>query len=197
MTQHSLIHNNLEWTKQKLGEIDLTLAALENTAGTFTSEVRKKADTAVAKFRTAGNAFKTKVEAALADAGKIKTAADQSSAMLDEEWVKVEAAFQAFLAAVDGQANAVTAALAARAEAQRKSLQTSLVGMLNAASETIAQAQRDANAAIRRLGIEAKLDQASTAGHESWKAIKSGVEETLSVYERTRKAISDTLTKLH
>jgi hypothetical protein len=56
------------------------------------------------------------------------------------------------------------------------------------------------DAAIHRLAVEAekaeaKLWKASAAGDEAWKAIESGLEEAVSVYDRTWKKISEAIAK--
>jgi hypothetical protein len=88
----------------------------------------------------------------------------------------------------------------ARAEAQRKSLQTSLQAVKTAALAELDRARSEAEAAHRRLvaeteKAEAKLGKATIAGDESWKAIKSGVDEVVSVYGRTWKKVSEAISK--
>lgn len=86
----------------------------------------------------------------------------------------------------------------ARAEAQRESRQSSLQSVQATASDVIEQARGEIDAAIRRLTVEtekaeAELEKTSAVGGESWKAIKSGLEEVISVYDRTWKKISETI----
>jgi hypothetical protein len=69
-----------------------------------------------------------------------------------------------------------------------------------AADNTYASLVAEWDAAIRRLAVEAekaeaKLWKASAVGGESWKAIKSGLEEAVSVYDRTWKKISEAIAK--
>lgn len=200
MSKQSLAHENLEWTKQKVDEIDAILASLEDSAQTLKSDARKEADRAIARIRAGQNAFKAKVDAARAEAAAAKGIADDIYVALKAEWVEVELAFQDFLIAAAGQADVVKKALAARVEAQRKSWQASLHAIRAAASDAIDQARAEVDAAIHRLSAEtekaqAKLGKASAAGDESWKAIKNGLEDMRSVYERTWKKINDALTK--
>jgi hypothetical protein len=65
----------------------------------------------------------------------------------------------------------------------------------------IDQARGEADTVIRRLAAEAekaeaKLGQVSVAGDESWKAIKGGLEEAITIYDRTWKKISETIGKI-
>lgn len=68
------------------------------------------------------------------------------------------------------------------------------------ADSTYASFEAEWDAAIRRLAVEtekaqAKLGKASAVGDESWKAIKSGLEEAISVYDRTWKKIAEAIAK--
>ncbi|MGA2404145.1 MAG: hypothetical protein ABSG91_20970 [Syntrophobacteraceae bacterium] len=68
------------------------------------------------------------------------------------------------------------------------------------AGNTYASFEAEWDAAIRGLTVEtekakAKLGKASAVGDESWKAVKSGLEEAISVYDRTWKKISEAIAK--
>lgn len=200
MSKQSLAHENLEWTKHKLDEIDATLAAFEDSVSTLKSDARKEADRAITRIEAARKTFKAKIDAASADAAAVKGIADNTFAALQAEWAEVELAFQAFLTAAAGQADVAKKALAARAEAQHKSWQTSFSAIRATASEAVTKARGEVDAALHRVGAEidkaqGKLGQASTVGAETWKAIRSGLEETRTVYDRTWKKISDALAK--
>ncbi len=197
MSKPSLAHENLQWTKQKLDEIDAMLAALEAAVATLTSDARKQADHAIARLQAERKTFKAKVDAARSDAEAVKGITDDAFKKLQPQWVEVELAFQAFLTAAAGQAEVVQKTLAARAEAQRKSWEASVDSVRAAAAEAADQARREVDAAIHRLATETKLDRVSTAGHESWKAIKSALEDTVAIYDRTSKKITDAVAKIH
>lgn len=201
MSKQNIAHGSLEWTKQKLDEIDAILASLEGSVATLKSEARKEADRAIARIKVARDAFKAQVDAAQAEAATAKGIADKAFATLEAEWVEVELAFQAFLTAAAGQADVVKKAIAARAEAQRKAWQGSLDAVRKAGTDAVNQARLELDAAVRRLTAEAERTQAkvgkvSTAGDESWKAMKDGLEEIRSVYDDTWKKINDALAKI-
>ena len=68
MSKPPLVHEYLEWAKQKLGEIDATLASLDASVETLKGDARKQADSAIARVRTARDAFKANVDAVRSDA---------------------------------------------------------------------------------------------------------------------------------
>jgi hypothetical protein len=201
MSPQKTVHAYREWARQKLDEIDATLAALDGSFEALTKDARKEADRAIARIRIARDAFKAKVDAVRPDAAATKALADSTYASLDAEWAKVELAFQDFLAAAAGQANLVKKALTARNEAQRQSLQASLHAIGAAAAFAIEHAHSEAYAALRRLAAEtanaeARLGQVSAAGDESWTAIKGGLKDAISVYERAWEKISGAVSKM-
>jgi hypothetical protein len=79
-------------------------------------------------------------------------------------------------------------------------LRADVAAVREAADNTYASLAAEWDAAIHRLAVaaekaEAKLWKASAVAGESWKAIKSGLEEAVSVYDRTWKKISEAIAK--
>ncbi|AZG78423.1 MULTISPECIES: hypothetical protein [Methylocystis] len=198
MTKQHLAHEYLTWAKQKLDEIDATLAAVDGSIEAWKSDARTDA---IARIRTARDAFKAKVDAVQSEVAAAKAIADDAYVAIEADLTEFELAFRDFLTAAEGQANVVKKALAARAEAQRRSWQSSLQSIRDAASASIDHALGEADAAFRHVAaetekVEAKIGKVSTAGDESWKAIKGGLDEAISVYERAWKKISEAVAKI-
>jgi hypothetical protein len=202
MTKQHPAHEYLTWAKQKLDEIDSTLATLDSSVGALEKDARTQADRAITRIRTARDAFKAKVDAAVrSDFAAAEAITKEAQVGIEAGWTEVELAFQDFLAATASHASIVKNALAARAEAQRQAWQSSLQAARATATEVVDQARGEADTVIRRLSAEAQkaeatLGQVSVAGDESWKAIKVGLEEAISIYDRTWKKISDAIAKI-
>ena len=201
MPEQRRVQEYLEWAKQKLNEVEATLVALDGSLEVLKKDARTEADRAIARIRTARDAFKAKVDAVRPDAAAAKAAADRVYDAAETEWTEVELAFQDYLKAAAGQASVVKKALADRAEAQRQSWQTSLQAIRAAALAALDQARGEVDAAIRRLTVEAekaegKIGKVSAVGDESLKAIKGGLDEAISVYVRTWKKISEAVSKI-
>ncbi len=201
MAKHNVAHEYLDWTKQKLDEIDATLVTLDSSVETLKSDARKKADAAIAQIRNARDSFKAKVDILRSDMAASKEVADDAYAPLKAEWAEVEVAIQHFLTVAGDQASVVTAVLAARTEAQRKSWQSSLHAIRASASEAIEQGRAEADVALHRLVVETekakvKLGQVSSVSDDAWKAINDGLQEAKSVYERTWKKVSEAVTRI-
>lgn len=86
MSKQTLAHEYLEWSKQKLGEIEATLASLDSSVEALKSDARKEADRAIARIRTARDAFKAKVDALRSDAAATKAITDDAYAVIEAEW---------------------------------------------------------------------------------------------------------------
>lgn len=201
MPEQRFFQEYLEWTRQKLNEIEATLVALDDSVEALKKDARTEADRAIVRIRAARDAFKAKVDAFGADASAPEASADKLRHAAETEWTEVELAFQDYLKAAAGQAGVVKKALADRAEAQRRSWQTSLEAIRAGATASVDQARGEVDAAIRRLTVEAekaeaRIGKVSAAGDESLKAIKGGLDEAISVYVRTWKKISEAVSKI-
>lgn len=201
MPEQRRIHEYLEWTRQKLDEVEATLVALDGSVEALKKDARAEADRALARIRTARDAFKAKADAIRIDAAAAEASADKIYGAAETQWTEVELAFQDYLKAVAGQASVVRKALTDRAEAQRQSWQSSLQALRASAAATIDQARGEVDAAIRRLTAEAekaeaRVGKASAAGDESWKAVRGGLDEAISVYVRTWKKIAEAVAKI-
>uniref|UniRef100_Q07NP2 Uncharacterized protein n=1 Tax=Rhodopseudomonas palustris (strain BisA53) TaxID=316055 RepID=Q07NP2_RHOP5 len=192
----------LEWTKQKLDESAATLAKLDEAATKLSVEANAKAQEGLAQFRQARDAFKAKVDALQSDVGDSKQVTDAAMAAVSAQWTEVELAFQQFLKTSGDQAGLIKEALAARAEAQRQSLQSTMQSMQASATAAMEQGREEVESSLRRWTEEAektlgpKLSQLSAAGDETWSALKTGLGETAAVYEKTWSKISQAFSKV-
>lgn len=201
MSDKHLAHEYIEWSKQKLDEIDATLLGLDKQIETLTGDARTRADRAVAEVLAARDAFKAKVESLRADIPTAEDAAADVYAALDQQWGEVELAVHELLSAVAGRADVLRSALKARADAQRKAMRSSFQAIRANATEAIDRARGEVEAALHRITtetekVEAKLGQVSAASGDTWKAIKSGLADAKSVHEKTWKAISEAIARM-
>ncbi len=203
MSQQSCAHEYLEWAKQKLDEIEATLVSLDNAAQTSKDDARTEADRVVVRIRATRDAFKANVDALRADVTAVREVADIPTHRFRRNGLKLNWPIKTLyygITAVTGHANIIKQVIIARAEAQRESRQSSLQSVQATASDVIEQACGEIDAAIRRLTVEtekaeAELEKTSAVGGESWEAIKSSLEEVISVYDRTWKKISEAIAK--
>ena len=166
------------------------------------SEARTRADQAMARLRAARDDFQARVETAKTEAAATnKAVTDATVAASQAAWTRFESAYQDFLKAAGDNASLVQAALTARAEAQRQAWQSSLQSIRASTVGAIDYARGETEAAFQRLAAEtdkagSKLGGVSAAGEESWKAIKVGVEDTISAFERTWKKVYELVSNI-
>lgn len=191
----------LEWAKQKLDETSATLAKLDEAAAKLGDEASAKAKLALDQFRSARDAFQTKVDTLQADLSASKKDAEAATAAVTAQWTEVELAFQQFLKTSGDQAGLVKDALMARAEAQRQSFQSSMQSFQANAAAAAEQGRKEVEAALRQWAEDTektlgpKLNQLSAAGDETWSALKTGLNETAAVYEKTWSRIAQAFSK--
>ena len=77
MSKQTLVDEYLEWSKQKLGEIEVTLASLDGSVEALKHDARTEADRAIARIRTARDVFKAKVDAVRSDLAATKAIAER------------------------------------------------------------------------------------------------------------------------
>src|SRR5579872_6899497 len=160
MAKQSRAHENFEWAKQKLDEIDAVLASLEQSATKLQGAARQEADQSLARIKAVQSAFAAKVDAARAETSAVKGIGEDAYAALAAQWADLELAFQKFLTAAAGQADLVKQALATRAAAQRDIWLAPLDAARAAASQALDQARAEINASLRRVATETEKAQA-------------------------------------
>ena len=198
MSSQSTIHPYLGWAKERLDEIDATLASFEHRATKLQADARAKGEKAMADMRAAQNEF----QKSLKEHGAASEAAVASSKKaLETQWTAFEAAVPAFLEATGQQVKEVEAAFRARAEAQRKAWHEA-IDKLHESAKSFADNRRDEiEAAVKHMKVEAdaakaRLDKLDKAGGESWAAMKSALTETRTALDKAQQAVHESLKRV-
>ena len=197
MKNQSQAHEALSWAKQRLDDLDTMIAEVEKNAGELKDDARAKADTALARLQASRVKVKASYDQLLAETNAIK---DDARKTLETEWVEVESAFQAFLAAAKDQAETVRTVIQARADAQQKYWEKMIADMHTQAGNTVEKAHGEFDAALKRLSDEtekfqARIGEVNDAGDESWKAVKAGLADAKAAHERTIEKIRNAFSK--
>ena len=93
-TQTSSAHFFLNWAKERIDEMDATLASLESKAAQMQAETRVKADQFIAEMKKKRDEFESTVKKQ-AEAGE--AAWDSAKARLETEWKGFEAETKKYL----------------------------------------------------------------------------------------------------
>ena len=198
MSDQSAIHPYLNWAKERLDEIDATLASFEHRATKLQTDARAKAEKAMAEMRAARDDFRKSIKE---HGHESETAIASSKKALETQWTAFEAAVPAFLEATGKQVKEVEAAFRARAEAQRKAWHEA-IDKLHESAKSFADNRRDEiETAVNRMKVEAdaaktKLDKLDKAGGESWAAMKSALSETRAALDKAQQAVHESIKRV-
>jgi len=198
MTDRSFVHETVTWAKQRLDDLDEIISQVEKTADTLKEGARKEVDRTLAQLQESRVKLQKYYDELRTEADAAKRGAEDIEKALETEWVEVETAFQSFLSVAKGQADTVRGAIVARAEAQRRSWETSLRELTDQATEAVENAGQEFDATIKRLSddVESRIGAVKGAGDESWKAVKSGLADAKAVHDRTIQQIKEAFSKL-
>jgi hypothetical protein len=198
MSSQSTVHPYLDWAKERLDEIDATLASFEHSAKKLQADARTRAEKAMTDMRTARDDFQKSIK----EQGHASEAAVASSKKaLEKQWTAFEAAVPAFLEATGQQVKEVEAAFRARAEAQRKAWHEA-IDKLHKSAKSFADNRRDEiEAAVKHMKVEAdaakaRLDKLDKAGGESWAAMKSALTETRAALDKAQQAVHESIKRV-
>ena len=173
MTEQSSMHFYVNWAKERLDEMDATLASLEGTAGELRADARAKAEPVLAEMRNRRDKFQQIIE-------KQKEANEATwvavKATLESDWNAFEASVQRYVDAADEQIGARQAAFQAGVDAQIKAWQEVAGKLHSAAAEFAADRRGEVEAVVKRMkddaaAAEAKVNKLSRAGTKSWSAL--------------------------
>jgi hypothetical protein len=186
MPSQSSIHFLLNWTKERIDEMDATLASLESKAAEIGSESRVKADQVIADLRKKRNEFESTV----------KKQAEAGEAALDATMTKLEAQWNGF----ESEMNNHLEGLGKDIEQQRAIFKSQFTAQMNAwreaadkthaaAAEFAAERRKDIDAAVSRMRADAavaeeKLQKLARAGTESWSALNAALAATRAAFDR-------------
>jgi hypothetical protein len=193
MPEQSSIHFYLDWSKQRIDEMDATLASLESKASQVKADSRAKADQLVADLKKRRDEFQASVNAQ-AQAGEAAWRA--TKAQLESQWGGFEAQVKTYFETVGKQIEQQQATFrdvaAAQAKAWREAADT-----LHAEAAKVAAARRtDIDAAVKQMKAdaaeaEARLQKLRQAGSDSWTALSAALTESRKAFDQANQAAWD------
>lgn len=198
MTSQSSIHPYLDWAKERLDEIDATLASFEHNAAKLQADARTKAEKAISDMRTTRDHFRKAINAQEETSEAVIA---NSKKALETQWAAFELAVPAFLEASGRQLKEAEAAFQACAAVQRKAWHEA-VDNLHKSAESFADNRRDEiETAVKHMKVEAdaaktRLDKQGKAGGESWAAMKSTLAETRAALDKAQQAVHESLKRV-
>jgi len=192
-TQTSSAHFFLSWAKERIDEMDATLASLESKSAQMQADTRVKADQFIAAMKKKRDEFESTVKKQ-AEAGE--AAAEGAKVRLETEWkgfqAETEKYLETFGKGIEQQQAVFQSQVTAQLNAWRET-----ADKLNAAGKEFAiERRREIDATVSRMKADAataekKLQDFARAGTESWSAFNAALAETRATFDRANQAMRD------
>jgi hypothetical protein len=193
MPEQSSMHVYLSWTKERLDEMDATLASLEAKAGQVMEESKAKADQLIADLKKQRDEFQAKAQA---QAGEASWQAGK--AQLESQWRGFEAQVKTYFDTVGKKVEQQQATFRDVAAAQAKAWREAADKIQAAATGVAAAGRADLDAAVKQMKAdaaeaEARVQQLKQAGGESWAAFSAALAESRTAFDRANQQAGDAL----
>lgn len=186
MAEQSSMHSYLEWTKQRIDEMDAVLASLESKTGQMQADSKAKAEQFVADLKKRRDAFQAKAKTQV-DGGE--AALKAAKAQLEVQWNGFEAQVKAYFETLAKQVDQQQVTFRQSAAAQAKAW-SEAVDRFHAETIKLAAAKRsDIDAAVNQMKAQAAqadaaLEKLKQAGNESWSTLSGALAESRKAFDR-------------
>ena len=189
-TQTSSAHFFLSWAKERIDEMDATLASLESKAAQMQAETRVKADQFIGEMKKKRDEFESSVKAQ-AEAGE--AAWDSAKARLEAEWKGFEAETKKYLETFGKGIGQQQAVFQSQVTAQLNAWRDTADKLNAAANDFAIERRREIDVTVSRMKADAsaaeqKLQNLAKAGTESWSALNAALAETRGTFDRANQA---------
>ncbi|NRQ12825.1 hypothetical protein [Ensifer sesbaniae] len=193
MPEQSAMQSYLSWTKERIDEMDATLASREAIASQVKADSKAKAEQLADDLRKRRDEFQAKVKAQ-AQAGE--AAMQAGKAQLEAQWQGFEAQVNTYFQTVGKQIEQQQATFQQVAAAQAKAWREA-ADKLHAEASKVATARRaDIDAALEQMradaaDAEARLQTLKQAGSDSWVALSAALAEARKAFDRANRVVWD------
>ena len=193
MPAQSSMHFYLNWTKERIDEMDATLASLEAQASQVQAEFKVKANQLIADLKKRRDEFQAAVKQQ-AEAGE--TGWDRTKAQLESQWNGFEAQVKTYIDTVGKHIEQQQATFRDVATAQVEAWREAADKFHDGATKLAAERRADIDAAVKQMKAdaseaEARLQKLKQAGSESWTALSAALTESRKAFDRANQAAWD------
>ena len=193
MPAQSSMHFYLNWTKERIDEMDATLASLEAQASQVQAEFKVKSNQLIADLKKRRDEFQAAVKQQ-AEAGE--TGWDRTKAQLESQWNGFEAQVKTYIDTVGKHIEQQQATFRDVAAAQVEAWREAADKFHDGATKLAAERRADIDAAVKQMKAdaseaEARLQKLKQAGGESWTALSAALAESRKAFDRANQAAWD------
>ncbi len=195
MAEQSSVHAYLNWTKQRIDEMDATLASLEAKIGQVKAETKARAEQTIAELKTRRDEFQARAKAQ-AQAGE--AAMQAGRVQLEAQWHGFEAQVKTYFDTVGRQVEQQQATFQEIAAAQAKAWREAADRLHGEAAKIVASGRADVEAAVKQMKsdaaeAEARLQKLKQAGNESWTAMSAALAESRKAFDQASQKAWDAI----
>ena len=193
MSVQSNIHFYINWAKERLDEMDATLASLESKVADVQADARDRADKVLAAMRGKREEFSGIVKQQ-SEANEV--AWIDAKVRLESEWNSFETEARKYVESFVKQVEQQQATFKLQAAAQLNAWREAADKLGAAANEFAAERRGEIDAALLRMkadavAAEAKLEKLNEAGTQSWSVLTDALKETRSTFDRANQALRE------
>jgi hypothetical protein len=195
MAEQSSIHVYLNWSKERIDEMDAALASLEGKASQVKADAKAKAEQLVADLKKRRDDFHAKVKAQ----GQADEAAWQrTKTQLESDWRDFQVQIKTYFETVGKQIEQQQATFRDVATAQVKAWREAADKLCEEGAKLAATSRAEVDAAVERMKAEAveaetRLQKMKQAGTESWTVLSAALEDSRKAFDRANQEVWNAL----
>jgi hypothetical protein len=198
MPEQSSMHAYLNWTKQRIDEMDATLASLEAKASQAKADSKVKADQLIAEMRKQRDEFQTKAKAQ-AQAGEV--ALQAGKAQLETLWRGFEVQVKTYFDTVGKQVEQQQATFRDVVAAQLKAWRAAADAFSSEAAKIATAKRADLDAAVKQMKADAaeaesRFQKLKQVGSETWSSLSAALTESRKAFDRANQKAGDALNEV-
>jgi hypothetical protein len=187
------MHSHLNWAKQRIDEMDATLASLEAKAGDVQADSKVKAKQLIDDLKKQRDEFQANIKK---QAETAEAAWASNKAQLDPQWKAFEAQVRTYIDTVAKQIPQQQALFRDVAAAQVKAWREATGTVQEVATKFAAGRRADVDAAVTKMKAdaaeaEARLQKLNQTGNESWAGLSAALAESRKAFDRANQAAWD------
>jgi len=193
MPEHSSMHFYLNWAKERLDEMDATLASLEAKTSQLRLDAKTKAEQAIGDLKKRRNEFQAKAKA---QAEASEAAWQAAKTQLEAQWTEFEAQVRTYLESVGKEIEQQQAIFRDVAAAQVNAWREAANKFQHAATTMAAEKRTSVDTAIKQMRADAaeadaRLQRLKQAGSESWTALSGALAESRKAFDQANQKAWD------
>ena len=190
MVTQSNINFFTNWGKERLAEMEATVASLESRAAEVQSDLRERATKVLADLGRQRDEFRDTLKKQ-SEAGE--AAWTQAKSKMEADWRVFEAETGKYVESFGKQVEQQQATFKLQADAQLKSWREAADKLGSDAGKFASEHRVNIDAALKRMNADAvdaekKLEKLKQAGTHSWSALMTALTETRLAFDRANEA---------